>query len=183
MPIDASYLSKLKDYYAKHNVIPSYATIGKLWGMSAKSWVANYVSRFKEEGYLKVAPDRRLGPDPRFFERRLARSPIRAGLPHSDPETDYEVVTIDSYLVKQPSKTSLIRVKGDLMIDAGILEGDLVVRHQRLEHVQPARALAIDRQTRRPEAIQIELLPQLHRQPARAPLPWLMQRQLREPHL
>lgn len=130
MSVDASYLSKLQDYYAKHNVIPSYATIGKLWGISAKSWVANYVGRFKEEGYLKLAPDKRLGPGPRFFERRLAHSPIRAGLPNSDPENGYDVVTIDNYLVKQPSRTSLIRVKGDSMIDAGILEGDLVVVEQ-----------------------------------------------------
>src|SRR5688572_26282048 len=130
MPIDPSYLTKLQDYYAKHNVIPSYATLGKLWGLSAKSWVSNYVSRFKEEGYLKLAPDRRLGPARRFFERRLARSPIRAGLPHAGPEAGYEVVTSDGYLVKQPSNTSLIRVKGDSMMDAGILEGDLVVVEQ-----------------------------------------------------
>ena len=46
MPIDASYLDKLQDY-----VIPSYATLGRLWGISDKSWVANYVNRIKEEGY------------------------------------------------------------------------------------------------------------------------------------
>ena len=133
MSVDASYLSKLQDYYAKHNVIPSYAAIGKLWGISAKSWVANYVSRFKEEGYLKLAPDKRLGPGPRFFERRLARAPIRAGLPHAEPEDGYDVVTIDNYLVKQPSRTSLIRVKGDSMVDAGILEGDLIVVEQQAD--------------------------------------------------
>ena len=27
-PMDPSYIPKLQDYYAKHNVIPSYATIG-----------------------------------------------------------------------------------------------------------------------------------------------------------
>ena len=86
MSIDVSYLAKLQDYYARHNVIPSYATLGKLWGISAKSWVANYVNRFKEEGYLKLAPDRRLGPGPRFFERRLARVPVRAGLPEDEQE-------------------------------------------------------------------------------------------------
>ena len=95
MPIDASYLVKLQDYYAKHNVIPSYAALGKLWGISAKSWVANYVNRFKDEGYLKLAPDRRLGPGPRFFERRLARAPIRAGVPEADQDSGYEIVTID----------------------------------------------------------------------------------------
>ncbi len=130
MSVDPSYLSKLQDYYARHHVIPSYTTIGKLWGISAKSWVANCVARLKEEGYLKVAPDKRLGPAARFFERRLAHSPVRAGLPNAALEDGYDLVTIDNYLVQVPSKTMLIRVKGDSMIDAGIFEGDLVVVEQ-----------------------------------------------------
>lgn len=130
MPIDPSYLSKLQDYYAKHHVIPSYTTIGKLWGISAKSWVANCVARLKEEGYLKLAPDKRLGPGSRFFERRRAHAPVRAGLPNASLEEGYDLMTIDSYLVKVPSKTTLVRVKGDSMVDAGIFEGDLVVVEQ-----------------------------------------------------
>jgi SOS-response transcriptional repressor LexA len=128
--LDPSYLSKLQDYYAKHHSIPSYTVIGKLWGISAKSWVANCVARLKEEGYLKVAPDKRLGPDDRFFERRLAHTPVRAGLPSAVFEDGYDLMTIDSYLVRLPSKTTLIRVKGDSMIEAGIFEGDLVVVEQ-----------------------------------------------------
>jgi repressor LexA len=34
---------------------------------------------------------------------------------------------IDEYLIEKPSRTVLIRVRGDSMIDAGILEGDLAV--------------------------------------------------------
>ena len=130
MPVDPSYLTKLQDYYAKHHVIPSYTTIGGLWGISAKSWVANWVARLKEEGYLKVAPDKRLGPGPRFFVRQVAHSPVRAGLPNAALADGYDLMTLDTYLVKVPSKTTLIRVKGDSMIDAGIFEGDLVVVEQ-----------------------------------------------------
>lgn len=130
MSIDLTYLSKLQDYYQKHQVIPSYAAMGKLWGISAKSWVANCVARMKDEGYLKLAPDKRLGPGPRFFERRVAHAPVRAGLPTSALEDGYDLVTIDDYLVKLPSKTTLVRVKGDSMIDAGILEDDLIVVEQ-----------------------------------------------------
>lgn len=130
MPVDPSYLSRLQDYYAQHQVIPSYAAIGRLWGIAAKSWVANCVSRLKDEGYLKSTPDRRLRPGPRFFERQLAHSPVRAGMPNPALEGGYDLVTLDSYLVRIPSKTTLIRVKGDSMIDAGIFEGDLVVVEQ-----------------------------------------------------
>ena len=38
-----------------------------------------------------------------------------------------ELVTIDSYLIEVPSKTVLLRVKGDSMQDAGVLDGDLAV--------------------------------------------------------
>ena len=38
-----------------------------------------------------------------------------------------DALTIDDYLIERPSQTVLIRVKGDSMVDAGILEGDLVV--------------------------------------------------------
>jgi SOS regulatory protein LexA len=130
MSIDSNYLSKLQDYYAKHQVIPSYAAMGKLWGISAKSWVASCVSRLKDEGYLKLTPDKRLRPGGRFFERRVAHAPVRAGLPNAALEDGYDLVTIDDYLVKLPSKTTLVRVKGDSMVEAGILEGDLVVVEQ-----------------------------------------------------
>lgn len=130
MPIDSTYLSRLQDYYARHQVIPSYAAMGRLWGISAKSWVASCVMRLKEEGYLKLTPDKRLRPGARFFERRVAHAPVRAGLPNAALEDGYDLVTIDDYLVKLPSKTTLVRVKGDSMIEAGILEGDLVVVEQ-----------------------------------------------------
>ena len=130
MRVDPAYLSKLQDYYAKHQVIPSYAAMGRLWGISAKSWVASCVTRLKEEGYLKLTPDRRLRPGERFYERRLAHAPVRAGLPNAALEDGYDLVTIDDYLVRLPSKTTLVRVKGDSMIDAGIFEGDLVVVEQ-----------------------------------------------------
>ena len=130
MSIDSTYLSRLQDYYAKHQVIPSYSALGKLWGISAKSWVASCVARLREEGYLKLTPDKRLRPGERFFERRIAHAPVRAGLPSAALEEGYDLVTIDDYLVRLPSKTTLVRVKGDSMIDAGILEGDLVVVEQ-----------------------------------------------------
>ncbi len=118
MQIDPSYLPKLRDYYAKHHVIPSYAAMGRLWGIAAKSWVANCVGRLKEEGYLKAAPDKRLGPGRRFFERPLAGSKVAAGFPSPATEDLHDTITIDEYLVRHPSQTVLVTVKGDSMIDS-----------------------------------------------------------------
>jgi SOS-response transcriptional repressor LexA len=128
--LDPSYLEKLQDYYAEHKVIPSYSVLASLWGISAKSWVSECVRRFEEAGYLDWTPDKQLKPGTRFFERRLANDTVQAGLPNPALTDGYDLVTIDDYLVRVPSKTSLVRVKGDSMIDAGIHEGDLIVVEQ-----------------------------------------------------
>src|SRR5215467_5521501 len=60
---------------------------------------------------------------------------------------------------------------------------DETITHQRLQDVPPHRPLARIRQTRRPEAIEVELLIQLTCQKTRAPLPRPMQFHGVEPHL
>ena len=130
--LDPAYLEKLQDYYAEHKVIPSYSVLAGLWGVSAKSWVAECVKRFEEGGYLDWTPDRQLKPGRLFFQRRVADAPVQAGLPNPAIAEGYDFVSsIDEMLVRVPSKTQLLKVKGDSMVDAGIHEGDhLVVERQ-----------------------------------------------------
>src|SRR6059058_3983022 len=90
--IEPVYLEKLQDYYAEHRVIPSYSVLCTLWGVSAKSWVAECVKRFEEAGYLDWTPDKQLKPGKRFFERRVADSPVQAGMP-TTAETSYDYVS------------------------------------------------------------------------------------------
>lgn len=131
MADDAQYLAKLQDYYARHGVLPSYSAIGTLVGLSSKASVAEMALRLKAAGFLESAPDRRLKPGKRFFERALADS-VRAGLPSPATDTQPEGLSIDNYLVGKPSRTILITVKGDSMIDAGIHPGDHVVVEKRV---------------------------------------------------
>jgi len=100
MSNDRSYLGTLQDYYARHRVLPSYASIGGLLGLRSKSSVAALVARFKLAGILESTPDRRLAPTKRFFARPIASGFVRAGLP--DPVTDDEpdAVTLDDYLIR-----------------------------------------------------------------------------------
>lgn len=130
MSNDAQNLSKLQDYYAAHGVVPPYSTLMQVVGLRSKSPVAALVNRLKIAGYLESAPDKRLRPGRRFFERRLCES-VQAGYP--DPASDHvhDTLTIDEYLVAHPSKTVLITVKGDSMKGAGIHAGDVVVVEKR----------------------------------------------------
>jgi SOS-response transcriptional repressor LexA len=126
-PFDIRQLvGALRDYYARHGVMPSYATLSELAGIRAKSWTHTLVGQLRDEGLVDTTPDRRLKPGPRFFERELAES-VRAGQPEPAPDSAASTITIDSYLIRKPSQTSLVRVKGDSMQDAGILDGDLAV--------------------------------------------------------
>ena len=131
MSNDRSYLARLQDYYTEHRALPSYASIGSLLGLRSKSSVAALVARLTLAGFVESTPDRRLAPTRRFFARPLAANPVRAGLPEAADDTEADALTIDDYLIERPSDTVLIRVKGDSMIDAGILEGDLVVVEKR----------------------------------------------------
>jgi repressor LexA len=131
MANDRSYLASLQDYYARHRVLPSYASIGSLLGLRSKSSVAALVARMKLAGLLQSTPDRRLAPTRRFFERPLAESPVHAGLPSLIDDAPADALTLDDYLIEHPSQTVLVRVKGDSMIDAGIFDGDLAVVEKR----------------------------------------------------
>ena len=130
MSDDGQHLTKLQEYYSRHRVLPSYARIGTLVGMKSKASVAGMVVRFKAEGFLESSPDKRLKPGRRFFERPVAES-VQAGLPTPAADTEPDALNIDEYLITNPSKTVLITVKGDSMIDAGIRSGDKVVVEKR----------------------------------------------------
>lgn len=119
-------LAALRDYFARHQIIPSITELGRLWQISGRAWTHQLVQRMKHDAYLEEGPGRRLRPGPRFFERAVTHT-VRAG--YADPTHDATdlSLSIDRYLIDKPSETLLFEVRGDSMIDAGIHEGDFVV--------------------------------------------------------
>ena len=123
---DSEYLGKLRDYYTQHRVLPSFASVAKLVGLKSTSTVAAMVNRIKAAGVLDQAPDRRLRPGKRFFEREIADN-VRAGAPQAANDLDSQVVLVDEHLIRNPSRTVMLTIRGDSMIDAGVLPGDTVI--------------------------------------------------------
>jgi repressor LexA len=66
-------------------------------------------------------------PAESFFERKLSDTPVVAGLPTFVSNVTVDPFMIDQFLVNKPSKTILVPVQGDSMINAGINDGDVVV--------------------------------------------------------
>lgn len=145
---DADYLQKLQDYYARNQVLPSYAAIGRLIGLKSTSSVSAFLSRLKAAGYVETTA-RRLRPSARFFERPLMQSKVSAGLPSRADDGPSEGLAIDARLIRNPSRTFLLTVKGDSMMDAGLMPGDTVVveRAEHAEHGDIVVALVDDAYT------------------------------------
>lgn len=122
---DAARLERLRDYFAQHQVLPSYTGIAELMAYGSKAAAFKLVNRLVEAGFLRKGPGRRLAPTEEFFGRRLVGA-VRAGSPELPPDVVYENISLDRYLIDCPSQMVLVRVKGDSMVEAGILPGDLV---------------------------------------------------------
>ncbi len=125
---DNDYLDRLRDYYADARRIPTQQRICELIGFASKTAAKKLLFRLEAAGFVERTPDDDAWmPTARFFERHLADTAVRAGAPDMIDSSQGELFLIDQYLIRQPSRTIMVPVKGDSMIDAGIHDGDLVV--------------------------------------------------------
>lgn len=125
---DAEYLGCLRDYFAQHRALPSYAELSKVLGFRAKNAAFKLAGRLMSANYLESGPGGRLVPGPRFFELPCidARVPAGPGDP-AEFSGGVELKEIDRLLVDVPSRTFLVPIRGDSMCDAGVLDGDTAV--------------------------------------------------------
>jgi repressor LexA len=128
---DGEYLAKLQDYYADWKSIPSYAKLCEVFGIASKSWVKTILTRLNAAGFIERTPDGVWVPTRQFFARPLAESSVQAGMPVAVTATQGEYFIIDEMLIDTPSETTLIPVRGDSMIEAGIHDGDVAVVEKR----------------------------------------------------
>ncbi len=128
---EADYLSKLQDYYADWKNIPSYARLCEIFGIHSKSHVKNILEKLMNAGLIERTPDGAWIPCRQFFARPLADASVRAGIPMGVEASSSDYQLIDDMLIDSPSKTVLIPVKGDSMLEAGIHDGDIAVVEKR----------------------------------------------------
>ncbi|BCO27309.1 LexA repressor [Rhodoferax lithotrophicus] len=121
---------RLKDQFAVSQCIPSYASISRLLGFTAKKRSSPACSEVKRQRVLKkslMAAKWFHYVD--FFELPLMDMHVRAGVPDAiDPQTwAKETFSLEGFLFGKPSNSVVIRIRGDSMRDAGIFDGDLAV--------------------------------------------------------
>lgn len=116
----------LVSFYRNQKRMPTYSEMMDLFEVRSKSVVSYWIEKLIEKGILEKDGQGYLKLSGISFGIPLVGS-VAAGLPASAEEQSREVVSMDQYLIARPDASFLLRVTGDSMIGAGIMDGDLVI--------------------------------------------------------
>ena len=117
-------LAYIQDAVAARGYPPSVREIGEALHLSSPSTVHFHLSALVKAGYLRRDPTK-----PRAIEvigGGHEREPSVRQVPILGAEDVEDVLTLPTALVGR-GQVFMLRIKGDSMIEAGILDGDLVV--------------------------------------------------------
>ena len=119
-------IERIRAFYRQNKIMPTYDELCLLFGFKSKNAAFKLVNKLVEDHFVEKMDKGRLKPGPHFLGLPMFNS-VQAGMPTTEEETLMEHVDLNDFLVRHPSRTCLINVRGDSMIDAGIQEGDKVI--------------------------------------------------------
>jgi SOS regulatory protein LexA len=120
-------ISKFKDFYRSRKRLPSFSEIQSLLGYSSKGGVSLLVTHLLKRGILKRDAKGDLMPTAVLEGGLRLLGTVQAGFPSPAEEELVDTLSLDEFLIKNPQASYLVKVTGDSMIDAGIMQGDLVI--------------------------------------------------------
>ena len=95
-------------------------------GFGSKSSVHKLVGRLEKDNFFMRDKRGRLIPD-RIFGELKVLGLVEAGFPSAAEEETLDTMSLDEFLIQNKEATYMLKVKGDSMKDAGIMEGDMVI--------------------------------------------------------
>ena len=105
--------------------MPTYEEMKSLFGVASKNTVAYRVKKLLEEGFLLKDGNKIALAD---MGSVMKLGTVQAGFPTAaDEDVTSKLMSLDEFLVERKGSTYMLEVVGESMIDAGILEGDLVL--------------------------------------------------------
>lgn len=121
----------ITEYIVTHEYSPSYQEIAEYFGLSSKATVYQHIKTLEDKGYIK-SPSRARSLQIIESISRLRPSVelplvglIAAGSPIEAVE-ERETISVPSDLIRTMN-SFVLKVKGDSMIEDGILDGDFVI--------------------------------------------------------
>jgi repressor LexA len=112
----------------RQNIPPTIREIGEHMGFKSTGTVRDYLKALESKGYLKRANN--LARSIELLRDTLSRIPILGSIPAGGPNLATEniegYVELDELLAGQ-SNLFALKVKGDSMVEAGIMDGDIAI--------------------------------------------------------
>ncbi len=114
------------------NIPPTIREIAKHMGFSSTGTVRDYLRALERKGYIRQGRNR-LSRSIEILKYHLTRIPILAGIPAGEPNLAYEdvegYVELNDLLTRRAVQKDIfaLKVKGESMIEAGIMDGDVAI--------------------------------------------------------
>ncbi len=120
-------LDILRDFIEENGIAPTHAELADLLGVSSTKAAADHLKALAKKGVIRLHSEKTRGIQ--ILAGEVEELPligyVAAGLPIEAVENVERFVTIPEVL-RRKKPTFLLRVRGDSMKDAGILDGDLI---------------------------------------------------------
>jgi len=126
---------KVFDFIAERiqsSIPPTIREIAKHMGFSSTGTVRDYLKTLEKKGYVRQGKNR-LSRSIEILKYNLTRIPILAAIPAGEPNLAYEdtegYVELNDLLTRRAIQKDIfaLRVKGDSMVEAGIMQGDVAI--------------------------------------------------------
>jgi repressor LexA len=129
----AEILRFIVNYVGQEGCPPSYREIAAGLGVSSPSTICEHVRNLERKGYLSAEGGPRsleVETSPFSTAPPSVRLPLKGLITAGEPieaVEGYETFEVPASLTRRPEKCYALRVKGNSMVDDGILSGDVVV--------------------------------------------------------
>jgi len=148
-------LGFLRDFQGREGIPPSSRQIQRQFGFKSQTTVIRYLRDLAQKGYVEQLADRSWGLRTKEIQTQLFALPvygtIPAGLPAMQEQEPEEHLAVDPTIFGvtrlRPHHFWALRVSGDSMTDAHILDGDLAVLERRPPRPDDIIAALVDENT------------------------------------
>ena len=119
------YIDKLKSIYYGYKTFPNFEDLKEMFGFNSKGSVHHLFQELTQLGYLEKQGSKYV-PTDKLVAMPLFES-VQAGFARTVTDAVKEDVNLQHFLVDRPLTTILVKVRGDSMKDAGLMEDDIVI--------------------------------------------------------